>query len=147
MRVFTLERYVTREPLHEATLLSMLQEEWKQTGALVTFLGIVRADSIDGKRVIAIEYEAYEPMAHKEIRKLLHETISRFCLEHAWMIHRIGRVQVGETALFVSVGAPHRHEAFQAIEFITHELKKRVPIWKKEIFDDGTHRWKEAEDA
>lgn len=114
--------------------------EADSAGGFVTFEGKVR-DHADGRPVLRLEYEAFDEMAQKEGEALLREAIDRFGLKDAACIHRVGRLKIGESAVAISVAAAHRREAFAACEFIIDELKKRVPIWKKEHYADGESEW------
>lgn len=105
-------------------------------GAVVTFTGNVRATNL-GHEVDYLEYSAYAPLAHKEMEAIGGEAMARWSLVDAVLVHRIGRLQVGETAVVVGVSAPHRSEAFAACAWMIDELKKRVPIWKKEVTTAG----------
>ena len=88
-------------------------------------------------------YDAYEPMAIKEIQKLFDEVRKHFEISWVGIVHRIGRVEIGDTSVIISVAAPHRRAAFAACEWLITELKRTVPIWKKEVYADGEH-WVEG---
>lgn len=105
-------------------------------GAVVTFAGIVR-DSNRGKKVLFLEYEAYEAMAVKMMKRIGHEILANWGLEGVTMRHRVGRLNVGETSVVIVVAAPHRDDAFAACQYAISRLKRIVPIWKKEVFEDG----------
>jgi molybdopterin synthase catalytic subunit len=105
-------------------------------GAAVIFDGIVR-DNTRGRRTLYLEYEAYEPMALKQMQSLVEEARSRFQVRGASIIHRLGRLEIGETSVLIVVASPHRAAAFEACRWIIDTLKKTVPIWKKEYFEDG----------
>ena len=112
-------------------------------GAHQIFLGQVRADEIDGKTVTAIEYTAHEEMAEKvfhEIREATFETFSLTCMH---IHHSLGTVKAGEICLFVFVSSGHRDVANKAIVHLVEEIKTKVPVFGKEILEDGTHVWKE----
>ena len=109
-------------------------------GALATFRGIVRARA-DGREVAAIDYECYREMAEKEMLSVANEAAARFELRSVFVAHRTGRVRAGETSVLVAVAAAHRGQAFDALRSIVDALKERAPIWKKEIYPDGTSRW------
>ena len=113
-------------------------------GAVVTFLGTTR-DHADGKTVVRLEYEAYDEMALKEMEKIRLELLSKYGIQDMAIAHRIGRVDIGEISLVVAVASPHRKEAFHACHEAVDVLKERVPIWKKEYFQDG-HHWVACED-
>jgi molybdopterin synthase catalytic subunit len=89
-------------------------------------------------------YEAYEPMALKEMKKLADAARDRFAITNVGIVHRLGRLEIGETSVVISVAAPHRHAAFEACEWLIKELKRVVPIWKKEVYADG-ETWIEGE--
>lgn len=109
-------------------------------GALNCFEGRVR-DHNEGKSVVALEYEAYEPLCHAQMKKIFEETRGRFPVIDIKATHRTGKLKVGDLAVWVGVLAPHREEAFAACRYIIDELKKRLPIWKKEYYADGTSAW------
>jgi molybdopterin synthase catalytic subunit len=105
-------------------------------GAIVTFDGFVRNES-HGRQTSYLEYEAYASMAIQKIREiglLVHE---KFAIHRVAMVHRLGRLEIGETSVFIAVSASHRGAAFDACRFAIDTLKKTVPIWKKEYFADG----------
>jgi MoaE-MoaD fusion protein len=105
-------------------------------GALVLFLGTVRSED-QGRKVRHLEYDAFRSMAEKEMRKVGDEVLARWPVVKLAMRHRVGRLQVGETALVVAVSAPHRREAFAACAYSIDRIKETVPIWKKETWEDG----------
>jgi len=110
------------------------------SGAVVLFSGEVR-DNNKGREVKHLEYEAYEPMASKMIDEILHEAISRFRLNQAVCVHRLGRVEISGCAVVVVTGSGHRKEAYDANQYIINRVKNEVPIWKHEFFADGTSEW------
>ncbi|MGH7878873.1 MAG: molybdenum cofactor biosynthesis protein MoaE [Candidatus Binataceae bacterium] len=105
-------------------------------GAIVTFAGTTRSDNA-GRRVIRLDYEAYEPMALSEMRKLAREAGERWPIVRIAIAHRVGTVAIGETSVAIAVAAAHRAEAFEACRFAIDRLKAIVPIWKKEYFEGG----------
>jgi molybdopterin synthase catalytic subunit/molybdopterin converting factor small subunit len=105
-------------------------------GAIVTFAGTTRNDNV-GRRVLRLDYEAYEPMALSEMRKLAIEAGERWKIVRIAIAHRIGTVAIGETSVAIAVAAAHRAEAFEACRFAIDLLKEIVPIWKKEYFEGG----------
>lgn len=111
-------------------------------GAHSIFMGQVRADEINGKTVKAIDYSAYEEMAEKEFQVLREETFEKFNLSCMHIHHSLGRVMSGEICLFVFVSSKHRTPVFGAIEYLVEEIKKRIAIFGKEIFEDESHSWK-----
>ncbi len=121
-------------PINSATIIRDVRAD--QDGAIVTFDGFVRNES-KGRRTLYLDYEAYEPMAlakMKEIGQLVHE---KFAVDRLAIVHRLGRLEIGETSVFIAVSAPHRAAAFEACRFAIDTLKRTVPIWKKEYFEDG----------
>jgi molybdopterin converting factor subunit 1 len=105
-------------------------------GAIVSFTGTTRQDNA-GRKVLRLEYEAYEPMALSEMRKLASEAIAKWKIVRIAIAHRIGVVEIGETSVAIAVSAAHRGEAFEACRFAIDRLKEVVPIWKKEHFEGG----------
>jgi molybdopterin synthase catalytic subunit len=105
-------------------------------GAIVTFDGCVRNQS-HGRRTLYLDYEAYESMALAKMREIASEIHSKFAIDRVAMAHRLGRLEIGETSVFIAVSAPHRAAAFDACRYAIDTLKRSVPIWKKEYFEDG----------
>jgi molybdopterin synthase catalytic subunit len=110
-------------------------------GAHSIFLGQVRADEVDSKKVKGIEYSVYEEMAHKEITKVRESAFAKWPLSCLHIFHSTGPVKTGEISLFIFVSAGHRTECLEAIHQIVEEIKHKVPIWKKEIMEDDSVRW------
>lgn len=111
-------------------------------GAHNIFLGQVRADTIDGKTVRAIEYTAYEAMAKEQLNVLRERTFELFDITCMHIHHSLGMVGVGEICLFVFVSSPHRDVCYKASRHIVEQIKAEVPIFGKEIFEDDSHQWK-----
>jgi len=109
-------------------------------GACVTFEGWVR-DHNDGSPVVALEYEAHAAIAEEEGARILGEALERFAITTARCEHRVGKLAIGECAVWVGVSAAHRGAAFDACRYIIDETKQRVPIWKKEHYRDGESGW------
>jgi molybdopterin synthase catalytic subunit len=105
-------------------------------GAVCVFDGIVR-DNTRGRRTLYLDYESYREMALKQMRGLAAEAIARFDVRDVAMVHRLGRLMVGETSVLIVVASAHRAAAFDACRWLIDSLKKTVPIWKKETFVDG----------
>ena len=114
-----------------------------ECGATVTLDGYARQWTA-GRETEYLVYEAYEPMALSEMEKLGAAAHKQFEIAHVGIVHRTGRLEIGETSVVIVVSAPHRHAAFQACEWLIKELKRTVPIWKKEVFQDG-EVWVEGE--
>ena len=109
-------------------------------GAVVTFLGTVR-DLTGSKETIALDYEAYGGMAEKKMEEIEQDTRSRWLVGEMVMVHRIGRLEVGEVSVAVALSCPHRAQAFEACRHAIDRLKELVPIWKKENWADGKTEW------
>jgi molybdopterin synthase catalytic subunit len=107
-----------------------------ECGATVSLDGYAR-EWTRGRRTLHLVYEAYAPMAERELRRLGREAHERFEIAHIGIVHRTGRLEIGETSVVIAVSAPHRRAAFEACEWAIKELKRTVPIWKKEFFEDG----------
>lgn len=116
-----------------------------ECGATVTLDGYAR-EWTRGRRTLHLVYEAYEPMALGEMQRLGREAHQQFDIAHIGIVHRTGRLEIGETSVVIAVSAPHRRAAFEACEWAIRELKRTVPIWKKEVFEDG-EVWVEGEGA
>ena len=105
-------------------------------GAVVTFDGCVRNHS-HGRRTLYLTYEAYETMALEKMREIGAEAHEKFAIDRVAIVHRLGRLEIGETSVFIAVSAAHRGAAFEACRWAIDTLKRTVPIWKKEFFEDG----------
>ncbi|XP_006782218.1 molybdopterin synthase catalytic subunit [Neolamprologus brichardi] len=113
-------------------------------GAISVFIGTTREDEADGRKVVGLEYEAYEPMAQSEFNKLCADIRARWqSVTHICVHHRLGWVKVGETSVVIAISSPHRHDGQQAIQHCISQLKANVPIWKKEVYDTQEVNWKE----
>ncbi len=107
-----------------------------ENGAVIAFEGTVR-NHTRGRRTLYLEYEAYEAMAIKQMDELVGEASAKFPIDQARIVHRLGRLEIGETSVLIVVSAAHRAPAFDACRYLIDTLKKTVPIWKKEFFADG----------
>lgn len=132
---------LTREPIDSKALVRELQRG--EDGAVVVFEGVVRNHS-KGRATRFLEYEAYEPMALQKMRQIAEELIKQFPVDHVGMIHRLGRLEIGEASVIIVVTSEHRKAAFDASREAIDRLKRSVPIWKKEYFADGAV-WVEGE--
>ena len=132
---------LTREPIDTPGLSRQVAAS--SDGAVVTFEGIVR-DNTKGRGTRYLEYEGYEPMALKVMTELSHALTGEFAIGRIAMVHRLGRLEIGEASVAIAVAAPHRGVAFAAAEAAINRLKQTVPIWKKEFFADG-EVWVEGE--
>ena len=129
---------LTRDPIDHHALTEHVRRPG--CGAVVTFLGTVR-DLTDGQVTVALDYEAYSGMAEKKMAEIEQETRERWPVGEIMMVHRLGRLAVGEVSVAVDVSCPHRHQAFEACRHAIDRLKELVPIWKKENWSDGTTNW------
>lgn len=111
----------------------------RESGAVVSFFGTVRGKS-SGKTVVRLEYEAHIRMAEKALKSIENDALKRWNIKKVFMIHRIGRVKVGEISVGIAASSPHRDEAFQACRYCIDKIKVAVPLWKKEIYPDG-EKW------
>ena len=121
-------------PIGVAELIAHVRRDGD--GAVASFIGTTRATS-GGRPVLHLEYEAYAPMAERELEKIEAMSIERFDISRVAIVHRIGRVEIGEASVAIAVAAPHRAAAMDACRFIIDTLKATVPIWKREHFADG----------
>jgi molybdopterin synthase catalytic subunit len=132
---------LTRKPIQTRRIADYVLRG--EDGAVVTFEGTVR-NNTDGRRTRCLEYECYEPMAVKLMARIGAELAGQFEIGHIAMVHRLGRMLVGETSVAIVVTAPHRRAAFEAAHEAINRLKRLVPVWKKEFFVDG-EVWVEGE--
>jgi len=132
---------ITRDPIPTHALAQQLKAP--DDGAVVVFEGIVRNHSL-GRRTLHLEYEAYESMAIRKMEEIGQEAKQKFGIHSIGMIHRVGRLEIGEVSVAIIVASAHRHAAFEACHYAIDRLKRIVPIWKKEYFEDGAV-WAEGE--
>ncbi|MDQ2746003.1 MAG: molybdenum cofactor biosynthesis protein MoaE [Acidobacteriota bacterium] len=132
---------ITKEPLDVGAIARRVVPV--ECGAIVTLDGFVRQFT-KGRETLYLEYEGYEPMALKEMGKLIGKAREQFEIAHVAIVHRLGKLEIGETSVVISVAAAHRRAAFAACEWLIVELKRTVPIWKKEVYQDG-ETWIEGE--
>jgi len=125
---------LTRERIEAEKLVAAAKHG--EDGAVVVFDGIVRNQS-RGRNTLHLDYEAYEEMARKQMEELAGEACGKFGVRHVTIVHRLGRLEVGETSVLIVVASAHRAQAFDACRWLIDTLKKTVPIWKKETFVDG----------
>lgn len=130
---------ITLAPLSLAEVYALADDA--ANGAIVVMSGMVR-NQTEGRPVIALEYQAYEPMALQIFQQITREIRATWTdVTHVVIHHRVGRLQVGEISVLVAVGCPHRTEAFEACKYAIDTLKHNVPIWKKEHWEDGSTSW------
>lgn len=134
MSIVMIDIQLTEESLRTEACLAAV--ETPEAGAVNLFVGTVRSKT-QGKQVLHLEYEAYEPMAVSEMRKIAEEAMRLFPVKKVAIHHRVGRLEIGDKAVVIAVATPHRREGFEACRHIIDTLKQTVPIWKKEVFEDG----------
>ena len=130
--------YLIREPIDPSEFFECSNDE--TSGARVLFLGKIRKYS-EGKGVCYMEYEAYEEMADRIIKALIDSAFRHWPVDNIRLLHRLGRVDLGEIAVAIDVRSAHREEAYQVSRYLIEKIKHNVPIWKKEYFEDGTNEW------
>lgn len=131
-------------PISSAFIGESIQKHQSKTqiGAHAIFLGQVRADILSGKTIKAIEYTAYDALANQRFHEIRESAFEKYALECLHIYHSLGTVGVGEICLFVFVSSSHRTASFEALEYLVEAIKKEVPVFGKEIFEDQTHQWK-----
>jgi molybdopterin synthase catalytic subunit len=129
--------FLSAAPLELAELVARVAAP--ERGAVASFLGLVR-DHHGGRAVHRLEYSAYAPMAEAECARIVAEAEERWPVRIV-LAHRIGALEIGDAAVAIAAGAAHRDEAFAACRFVIEEVKRRVPIWKKEFYADGAVEW------
>ena len=129
---------VTDEPIDTRAVRARLEDP--SCGAYVQFDGWVR-DHNEGREVLRLEYEIYEPLAIKEGQRIIDEAMNRFAVRNAFAVHRSGLMALSEAAVVVGVSSPHRDAAFEACRYIIDQAKVRLPIWKKEHYASGDTEW------
>ena len=125
---------ITNDVINEEEMTASVKNN--ESGAVITFLGTARRSS-RGREVTFLEYDAYPEMAEKKMNEIIGELIDKYEVKDAAFIHRIGKVELGETIVVIAVSAPHSKEAFEASRYAVKRLKSIVPIWKKEVWADG----------
>jgi molybdopterin synthase catalytic subunit len=125
---------VTHKALNLQELVDFVTQP--EAGAIVTFIGTTRNNN-EGRRVVALDYDAYPEMAEKELARIGDEAKEKWNIQRMAIVHRIGPVQITEPSVVIAVSAAHRADAFEACRFAIEEIKKTVPIWKKEVFEGG----------
>ncbi len=125
---------ITSNPIAREKIIQAAESP--KAGALNVFIGTVRSNT-SNKKVIRLEYECYEAMAKSEIQKIIDQACTRWPLLKVAISHRTGILAIGDEAIVLAVSTPHRKESFEACQFIIDTLKQTVPIWKKEIYEDG----------
>ena len=137
--------FLQNTPISPQEVAEAIQSGSKpNVGAHSIFLGQVREDKIEGKKVIEIEYSAYDEMVSNEMEKIVNIVVDKYSdIKRIYVKHATGSVKVGEISMLVFVACGHRVQAFRAVADIVNLIKERVPIWKKEILEDKSHTWPE----
>lgn len=125
---------LTNQPLDADRIARAVMRD--SDGGLVVFSGVVRNNS-EGRNVLYLEYEAYQEMALPKLQQVADEVAAQWPMAQVAMVHRLGRMEIGEASVVIAASAPHRPEAFAAARYAIDRLKEIVPIWKKEFFSDG----------
>lgn len=129
---------ITSDPIDHAAVTDRVRSN--QAGAVCSFLGTVREMTGD-RQTVALDYEAYPDMALKSLADLEAEARSRWPIVELALVHRVGKLDLGEVSVVVAVSCSHRHQAFDACRWLIDTLKEVVPIWKREVWADGTEEW------
>lgn len=129
---------LTREPIDSSKLLALVTRP--EAGAVVLFLGTVR-ELTQGRRTVALDYDAYPEMAERKLAELEAEARRRWPIVECALVHRLGHLELAEASVAVAVSTPHRNDAFEAGRWLIDTLKEVVPIWKQENWEDGTSAW------
>ncbi len=132
---------IVREPIDPAHVLTLIGAD--QDGASLLFLGVVR-DHNDGRSVGGVRYHTYEEMAAQVLSEIVDEAARSAGTDRVAAVHRIGELEVGEVSVAIAVSTPHRAQAYDASRYIIEEIKKRLPVWKKERYSDGAEEWIEG---
>lgn len=145
MKTGTIKNIFIEGAISPVFIAESIQKHSEKTniGGHSIFLGQVRADDIDGKTVIAIEYTSYEELALEKMRIIKEDIFAKYPLSCMHVHHSLGRVSAGEICLFVFTSSEHRKAAIEACEETVERLKAELPIWGKELFDDESYQWKE----
>ena len=132
---------IVREPIAPAHVLTLIGAD--QDGATLLFLGVVR-DHNDGRSVGGVRYDSYEDMAAQVLSEIVEEAAGAAGTDRIAALHRIGELEVGEVSVAIAVSPPQRAQACEASRYIIEEIKKRLPVWKKERYSDGAEEWVEG---
>ena len=133
--------WITREPITPVDVLERVGAE--EDGAVLLFLGVVRNHN-DGRPVTGMTYEAYDEMAGKVLAEIAGEAAARLGTDRVAVVHRVGELEIGEVSVAIAASSPHRAESFDATRYVIEEIKKRLPVWKKEQYADAESQWLEG---
>jgi molybdopterin synthase catalytic subunit len=145
MSVTRYKNIFVRGPLSPTFIADKIQahQDKHEIGGHSIFLGQVRADDIENKKVTAIEYTSYEELAIDKMHHVREEIFNKYDLTCMHVFHSLGKVNAGQICFFVFTSSPHRNAAIKACEELVERVKKELPIWGKELFEDDTYQWKE----
>lgn len=129
---------LTHDPIDAGSVLARVGD--RRDGAVLLFLGVVR-DHAEGRAVTGMRYDAYEEMAGSVLAAIAGEAAALLGTDRVAVVHRVGELEVGEVSVAVATSSPHRAEAYEASRYVIEEIKKRLPVWKKERFVEGDARW------
>ena len=137
----TVRALLTREPIDPAEVLARVGDDGD--GAVLLFLGTVR-DHNEGETVEGLTYEAYESMAARELERIATEAAARAGTDRVAVVHRVGALAIGDISVAIAVSSPHRAEAFEGSRYVIEEIKKRLPVWKREHYVGRSSAWVEG---
>jgi molybdopterin synthase catalytic subunit len=129
---------VQQDPIDPASVIEQVGHE--QDGAVLLFVGVVR-NHADGRSVTGMRYESFEEMAVDVLEAIAGEAALHLGTDRIAVVHRIGELRIGDASVAIAVSSPHRGEAFEAARYVIEEVKKRLPVWKKEHYEDGSDEW------
>ena len=135
---------IIHQPIETDKVLASVQSD--RAGATVLFVGTTRQFT-DDKETLQLDYECYEQMAIKKMQQLRDQALDKWPIIECSMVHRVGRVKLGESSIAVAVSTPHREASFEAARWLVDTLKKQVPIWKREYWADGSQEWVHPDEA
>ena len=130
--------WITRERIDPAVVLDLVGAA--EDGAITLFLGTVR-DHNDGRPVAGMTYDAYGAMAERVLETITAEAAERLATDRIAVVHRVGELRIGDMSVAIAASSPHRAESFDAARYVIEEIKKRLPVWKKEHYTDGSREW------
>lgn len=137
-----MQSWITDAPIDTAAVLAVVGAD--SDGAVLLFLGNVRNHN-EGREVVGIRYDAYRAMAERVLAEIAREAAARLGTDRLAVVHRIGELGIGETSVVIAVSSPHRAEAFDAARYTIEEIKRRLPVWKEELYPAGEARWLDGE--
>jgi len=135
---------ITEEPISLDHLMALVS--LPEAGAVSTFSGTTR-NNFEGKKVLKLQYEAYKPMAEKEMMKICQDIRSKWEVLKIAMVHRIGDVPIGEASVIIAISSAHRRESLESVSYAIDAIKSTVPIWKKEFYENDSSQWKENKEC